>query len=138
MRSKQLTPKVAIVAALVAVSCTLPPEHPSSTRLFVYHTRPSGGCPGLDWHIVAEPDGSLTGFVAWDRMRHMARVEGKMNPDRTFKMDAMDPTTGKRATVSGTDTGDYIMASISGSGTACDDKVLQIPRAVGGLEGGGG
>lgn len=92
----------------------------------------------MDWHIVAEPDGSLTGFVAWDRMRHMARVEGKMNPDRTFKMDAMDPTTGKRATVSGTDTGDYIMASVSGSGTACDDKMLQIPRAVGGLEGGGG
>src|ERR1700679_4039632 len=138
MRSKQLTSKVAVVAALLAASYIPPPEHPATTRLFVYHTRPSGDCPGLDWHIVAEPDGALMGFVAWDRMKHMARLEGKMNPDRTFKIDAMDASTGRKATVTGTAMGDYIMASISGSGTACDDKMLQIPRDVGGLDGGGG
>src|SRR5271166_3184029 len=138
MRSKLLTSKVAVVAALVAASCTPLPEHPSTTRLFVYHTKPSGGCPGLDWHITTEPDGSLMGFVAWDRMKHMARLEGMMNPDRTFKMDALETSTGRKATVTGTATGDYVMASIHGSGTACDDKMLQIPRAVQGLEGGGG
>ena len=32
----------------------------------------------------------------------------------------------------------YINAMITGSGTACDDKNIQIPRNVAGLGGGGG
>jgi hypothetical protein len=141
MRSNQLASKLAMVGLLAAASCSppgTPTAQPAKTNVFVYHTRPSGGCPGLDWHIVTEPDGSLMGFVAWDRMRHMARLEGKINPDRSFKMDAKEMSTGRIATVTGTATGDYIMASINGSGTACDDKMLQIPRDDGGLEGGGG
>jgi hypothetical protein len=87
---------------------------------------------------VTEPDGALTGFVAWDRMKHMARLEGMIGKDRTFKMDAQEVGgTGRKATVSGT-AGDYITAMIDSSGTACDKQVLQIPRDVGGLEGGGG
>jgi hypothetical protein len=107
--------------------------------VFVYHTRPNGGCPGLDWHIVTESDGMLRGVVAWDQMKHMARLEGKMNADRTFKMDAkVIDGSGKTATASGIAAGDYINAEVTGSGTTCDGKLLQIPRAVGGLEGGGG
>jgi hypothetical protein len=93
----------------------------------------------MDWHIVTEPDGKLMGFVAWDRMTHMARLEGMINKDRTFKMDAQEVGgTSRKATVSGTAAGDYITAMIDGSGTACDKQVLQIPRDVGGPEGGGG
>ena len=46
--------------------------------------------------------------------------------------------TGREATVSGKASGEYITAMIDGSGTVCDRKKLQIPRDVGGLEGGGG
>ena len=107
--------------------------------LYVYHTGPSGGCPGLDWHIVTEPNGGLMGFVAWDQMKHMARLEGTINTDRTFKMDAQEVGgAGRKATVSGKASGEFITAMIDGSGTACDRKELQIPRDVGGLEGGGG
>lgn len=107
--------------------------------LYVYHTSPSGGCPGLDWHIVTGPNGSLMGFVAWDQMKHMARLDGMINKDRTFKMDAQEVGgTARKATVSGKASGEYITAMIDGSGTACDRKELQIPRDVGGLEGGGG
>ena len=107
--------------------------------LYVYHTGPSGGCPGLDWHIVTEPNGSLMGFVAWDQMKHMARLDGMIEQDRTFKMDAKEVGgSGRTATVSGKAAGTNIVAMINGSGTACDGKELNIPRFAGGLEGGGG
>ncbi len=107
--------------------------------LYAFHTRAAGGCPGLDWHITVEPNGGLVGFVAWDQMKHMARLVGSINKDRTFKMDAQEVGgTGRKATVQGTASGDYINASIDGSGTACDKQLLQIPRVVGGLDGGGG
>ena len=125
----------------LAAAALLSPAFAQSgkTSLYVYHTKPSGGCPGLDWHVVTEPDGSLNGFVAWDKMKHMAHLDGMINKDGTFKMDAQEVGgTARKATVSGKAAGSYITAMINGSGTACDNQPLQIPRNVGGLEGGGG
>jgi hypothetical protein len=131
--------KASVVALATAAALSPVYAQQGKTSLFVYHTRASGGCPGLDWHIVTEPNGSLTGFVAWDQMKHMARLQGMINKDRTFKMNAEEVGgAARKATVSGTAAGDYITAMIDGSGTACDKQVLQIPRAVGGLDGGGG
>lgn len=132
--------KTACVIALAATASLSPAAaQQAKGGLYVYHTGPSGGCPGLDWHIVTEPDGSLMGFVAWDQMKHMARLDGMMNKDRSFKMDAKEVGgSGRNATVSGTAAGDNIAAMINGSGTACDGKMLNIPRFAGGLEGGGG
>lgn len=136
MKSKLIA---GISAIVLAGTFTPGLAQSGKTSMYVYHTKPIGTCPGLDWHIVTEPDGTLTGFVAWDRMRHMARLEGTIAKDRTFKMDAQEVGgTGRKATVSGTAAGDYITAMIDGSGTGCDRQVLQIPRDVGGLEGGGG
>jgi hypothetical protein len=139
MKSDKILKKIAVIALATATSWSPSFAQQAKGGLYSYHTRPSGGCPGLDWHIVTEANGSLMGFVAWDQMKHMARLAGTMNKDRTFKMDAQEVGgTGRKATVSGTAAGDYITASIDGSGTACDKQVLQIPRDVGGLEGGGG
>jgi hypothetical protein len=55
-----------------------------------------------------------------------------------IKMDAEEVGgAARKATVKGTAAGDYINASIDGSGTACDDKILSIPRVEGGTGGGG-
>jgi hypothetical protein len=93
----------------------------------------------LDWHLTLGADNSLTGFVAWDRNQHMARLAGTLNKDRTFQMDAQEVGgQGRKAVVKGTAAGDTINAQISGSGTACDGDNLAIPRVTGGMGGGGG
>ena len=140
--------KTAIFAAgiaafgLAAAATPLNPalaQAPLKGGLYAFHSRPIGKCPGLDWHVMVEPNGALDGFVAWDRMQHMARLSGTLTKDRTFEMAAQEVGgAARKATVKGTAAGDYITASITGSGSACDDQVLQIPRAEGGLEGGGG
>lgn len=138
MRSRKLLAGV-VAGALAASTVWTPAFAQQKAGLYVYHTRASGGCPGLDWHITVEPNGTLVGFVAWDQMKHMARLAGTIGKDGAFKMNAKEVSgTGRTATVTGTAAGDYIEAAIHGSGTACDDKMLQIPRDVGGLEGGGG
>lgn len=140
MKATKFLAKVSVIALAAAANLTPGYAQPTGkTSLYVYHTRSSAGCPGLDWHIMTEPDGKITGFVAWDRMTHMARLNGTINNDRTFKMDAQEVDgSGRRAVVSGTAAGEYVTAEIHGSGTACDDKPLQVPRFTGGLEGGGG
>ena len=140
--------KTAIFAAgiaafgLAAAATPLNPalaQAPLKGGLYAFHSRPIGKCPGLDWHVMVEPNGALDGYVAWDRMPHLARLSGTLTKDRTFEMAAQEVGgAARKATVKGTAAGDYITASITGSGSACDDQVLQIPRAEGGLEGGGG
>jgi hypothetical protein len=109
-------------------------------RLYAFHTGKMGACPGLDWHITVEPDNKLVGFVAWgQRGERMARLDGQINSDRSFKMNANEVGgAGRTATVSGTAQGDYVRAMVEGSGSGCDGQMLQIPRVVGGLGGGGG
>lgn len=126
-----------VVLGLAAAAALSPAFAQFKGGLYAFHSRPDGKCPGLDWHLTLEPNGQLVGFVAWDQMKHMARLSGMLNKDGDFDMAAVSDS-GKKATVKGAASGDYITASIVGSGTACDQKVLQIPRATGGLEGGGG
>jgi hypothetical protein len=107
--------------------------------LYAVSTRPASGCPGLDWHINVSPDNSLSGFVAWDHQQHMAKLEGKIDRDRTFTMQAQEVGgSGRTATIKGTAGGNNVAIAISGTGTPCDDVVLNVPRVTGGLGGGGG
>lgn len=142
MGSGKLLSKAAVVALATATmwgpASAQQAGAPGRAGLYVFHTRPQGGCPGLDWHLTIEKNGSIVGFVAWDQMRHMARLEGTINRDGSFKMDGQDTASGKTATVTGAARGSYIQSTIEGSGTACDGKMLQIPRDAGGLSGGGG
>ncbi len=92
----------------------------------------------MDWHITVGKDNSLTGFVAWDQGKHIAKLDGMINKQRTFEMNAEEVSTGKKAVVTGTAGGTTINVQISGSGTACDGVNLAIPRFAGGMAGGGG
>jgi hypothetical protein len=145
MKPRMISAKIAVIAFSAAASLSYAqaqaiPRHPSArAQLYAFHTRPASGCPGLDWHLTVEPDNTITGFVGWDRMQHMARLEGTIARDRTFKMSGQEVGgTGKTATVDGRAGGTYLSIAISGTGTPCDDVVLNVPRVTGGLGGGGG
>ena len=145
MELKRISAKIAVIALSAAVSWSAAqaqvlPRHPSPrAQLYAFHTRPASGCPGLDWHVTVEPDGAVSGFVGWDKMQHMARLEGQVAKDNTFKIDAQEVGNPSRtATILGRAGGSFVALSINGTGTACDNVVLNVPRVTGGLQGGGG
>ncbi len=110
-----------------------------NSGLYVLHTPASGTCPSLDWHILLQPNGSLSGFAAWDQMKHMARLNGTIAKNGAFKMNGQEVGGEDRtAVVTGTASGYYIKISINGSGTGCDNKIFSVPRFASGLAGGGG
>jgi hypothetical protein len=108
--------------------------------LYAFHTGPVvGGCPGLDWHITLDSHDALSGFVSWDRGQHIAKLDGSLQKDGSFKMAAQEVGgAGRSAEVQGKAAGTNIAVVISGSGTACDGQNLNIPRAADGMAGGGG
>lgn len=138
MRSSKLYASVAIIALATAASLSPVLAQQGKPQLFAYHSGPVvGGCPGLDWHITREPNGQLSGFVGWDHMQHMAKLEGSINKDRNFVMEAKEVGgAGRTATVHGYAGGAYINTMITGSGTPCDDLWLNIPVSAGGTGGG--
>jgi hypothetical protein len=140
MKHKILSAGLMAIALSTAASLSPVAAQQEKGTLYAFHSAPVvGGCPGLDWHITVTPDNKLTGFVAWDAGQHMARLNGMLNNDRSFEMDAQEVGgAGRKATVKGTASGNYINAVINGSGTACDGDNLAIPRVAGGLGGGGG
>jgi hypothetical protein len=130
--------RLAVIAVATATSLT-PALAQQKGGLYVLHTRPVGSCPGLDWHVTVEPGGALVGFVAWDQMKHMAKLEGSIAKDGAFEMGAQEVGgANRKASVKGRASGDYITMSIAGSGTGCDNQLFQVPRFEGGLSGGGG
>jgi hypothetical protein len=138
--SRMFSAKIAVIA--LSTFALVSPASAQSAKggLYAFHSGAVvGGCPGLDWHITLGANQSLTGFVAWDQGKHMAKVEGAIKKDGAFEMDAQEVGgQGRKATVKGTAAGEYINAVISGSGTACDGVNIAIPRAIGGVGGGGG
>jgi len=140
MKSRKLAATVAIAALSTATVFGAAFAQSGKPGLYAFHTgRAVGGCPGLDWHITLEPDNSLVGFVSWDRGQHIAKLDGKLNKDGEFEMDAKEVGgEGRTAVVKGRAGGDNISVVIEKSGTACDGISLNVPRVVGGLGGGGG
>ncbi|MBS0639424.1 MAG: hypothetical protein U1E70_25325 [Acetobacteraceae bacterium] len=137
-----------ITAALAVAACTPTGNAPSAmdtgkaadgkNGLYSFHTGPASGCPGLDWHVVLHPDGKITGMVGWAGMTRTATLSGTMARNDTFTGTATEAKTGRTATISGSAGGTYIAISIAGTGTPCDNVVLNVPRAMGGMGGGGG
>jgi hypothetical protein len=75
----------------VAVCCgAAAQEEPPPDRVFVLHSKATGACPALDWHIAIDDNTrTLWGIITWgDRMQSVARVTGKVAGDRTFVLRA--------------------------------------------------
>lgn len=138
LRFSQVT-AVALASALACTPAVAQKKVPASGSLYAFHTGRVDQCPGLDWHIVVQKNGTMEGFVGWDNMKHVATLNGMVQKDGTFRMNGKEVGgAGRTAVISGTAAGEYIYAMIEGSGSACDGKLLYVPRAVGGGSGGGG
>ena len=100
-----------------AVAQTMPPD-----RVYMLHSKATGQCPALDWHIgVDDVAHTLNGVITWgDRMQNLARADGTFDPvNHTFKMDAKEVGGQNRtAQITGQVRQDgWLVANISGSVT---------------------
>lgn len=78
--AEQLTTALlALMAATGTASAQQNPYDLPPGRLYVFHSGPGGGCPGLDWHVVVDAGNALTGIIAWNNMQSLARVTGSIN-----------------------------------------------------------
>lgn len=60
-------------------------------RVYTFHSKAQGGCPALDWHIVATEGGRLEGMFSWNNMKSMAHATGNANmQSKTFHMTAKE------------------------------------------------
>ena len=91
-------------------------------RVFSFHSNATfSGCPSLDWHVVVQPDYTVSGMVGWQNMQVVARVSGTMDPQsKTYQLTAKEANGKRTATITGTIISpDHITANIKGSGVDC-------------------
>ncbi len=102
----------------------------------------------MKWHIVATAGGVLSGTIAWDDMKVVARVAGTIEPlvkaerfgkplggnsqDRTFQLIATEARgSGRLANITGTIWHNgWLTATIQGSGMACQNIKVQWLQAA--------
>jgi hypothetical protein len=134
--AKRVTKMVRLIAAglltLTAATGASPEQKPfrlPTGRLYVFHSGPRSGCPGVDWYIVAEAGDTLTGFIAWNNMQSLARATGTLNRrTSTFEMTAhevggQDRTVMVTGTVS--PTSGWLTADVQGQDVSCRD--IKVP-----------
>ena len=61
-------------------------------RVYVLRSEAQGTCPALDWHIVASPDGVLSGTFALPDRKMVATVAGSIVPH--VKVERSGPALG--------------------------------------------
>ena len=110
-----------------AAASAPPPASPAVSqapqeRVFTFHSNASfSGCPSLDWHVVVQPDYTVSGMVGWQNMQLMAHVTGTMDAQsRTYQLTAKQVGSNRTATINGTIISpDHITANIKGPGIDC-------------------
>ena len=98
-------------------------------RVYVFHSGPGSGCPGVDWHVVVQPNDVLAGVILWNDMQSLARVNGSLNRGTgAFAMTAQEVGgEGRAANVSGTvdpNTG-WLTADVEGPNVSC--RSIKVP-----------
>ena len=99
-------------------------------RMYAFHSRPSDGCPSLDWHMVLQSDNHLSGLIATDDMSKVFRVSGTLGRNRAFHLNGEEiGGAGRTGTVDGQVRSDgWMVADISNmSGPSpCNDHVVNV------------
>ena len=96
-------------------------------RVYAFHSRPTGQCPALDWHVVVGDNNTLWDGC-WNNMQNMANVTGTIAPNRTFTMNGKEvggfvPT----ATITGTLRSDgRLTANVKGQNLDCQGVLVQF------------
>jgi hypothetical protein len=108
-------------------------------RTYIFHSKASGACPALDWHLVAESNGVLEGMLSWDSMKSMAHASGTVNVSaKTFEVKAVEVGgQGRTAMITGTVRSDgWLIANIKGPNIDCQG--ITVPWYVAKPAGGNG
>ncbi|HEX3401416.1 MAG TPA: hypothetical protein VHT74_13930 [Acetobacteraceae bacterium] len=103
-------------------------------RVMSFHSEPSSGCPGLDWHIVVAANNQLKGMISWDDMHDIARVTGSANPDGRFHLVFPGMKgSGKGGSIEGQfpDYNGYLTAHVVGAGCPQQDVKVEWFRSPG-------
>ena len=132
------------IVALAGSRCTAPPQQPPSPvvqqqtqqlppgRVYAFDSVAQAGCPGLDWHVVLQTGGVLSGLIAWNNMQSVARANGTVNTQSgTFQMTATEVGgQGRTATINGTvNTNDgSLIANIQGPNVSC--RGITVPWVI--------
>jgi len=121
--------RLALTIGAVAgmMTCHVATAQVPAERIFTLHSRATGQCPALDWHIALEGQTNLSGLIGWDDMKGVARVIGKVNPtNRTFAMTAQEVDGQNRtAEITGQVRDDgWMVANITGAVTCSN---IEIP-----------
>jgi hypothetical protein len=127
-------PTIALTASLIALAsaASFKPAHAVEQVMlgegYMFHSPPTGTCPGLDWHVVVDGDRSVEGMVGWDRMKHTASLTGVLNADDSFHMSAKENGGSITAKIDGKVTVSTLTITIDGTGTGCDKKTITMKR----------
>jgi hypothetical protein len=137
---------IAVTALALSPTLAFAQKTVSGDKVYVLHSEAQGSCPALQWHMVASPDGVLTGMAAWDNGKVVAMVTGTIQApvqvDRyakplgdkpqiwTFQGVATEVGGQNRvADMSGTiGQNGWLSANIDGPGVAC--KNLKVPLFI--------
>ena len=71
---------LAITVSAVFTTSALAQKTATGDRVYVLRSEAQGSCPSLNWHMVASPDGMLSGTVAWDNQKVVAMFTGTIIP----------------------------------------------------------
>ena len=100
-----------------------------SPGLYVLHSAADGSCPALDWHVIVGADNAVSGMIAWNDMKSVARVDGTLTADKAFHLDAKEiGGAGKTAVIDGTLIPGWLQASIKGPGVDCANIKIALFR----------
>jgi hypothetical protein len=125
------TVAVAALASLLMASVA-PASSQTPGAVYVFHSDEVGDCPSLEWSIVVGGNSTLSGIIAWNSMKKMARVFGTVAADKSFHMDATDVSGGgKTVAIDGRlmENG-WLTAAIKGPGLDCQNIKVPMYRQV--------
>lgn len=139
-----LRPLVAAALALLIMRAMAQETVPGD-KVYYLHSSAQESCPSLNWHIVASPDGVLSGVVVSDDKKLVVMLAGVINPTvhverdgkqgsiaeaQTFEMMASEVGSRNRiAEVKGIiEPNGWLNANVNGYGVACQH--MRVPLFV--------
>src|SRR5262249_46212713 len=114
-------------------------------KVYYRHSSAQEDCPSLSWHVVASPDGVLSGVVVSDDKKLVVTLAGIINPlvnvERGAKQNSTAPTQtfemmasevgnrNRNAEVKGIiEPNGWLNANVNGYGVACQH--IRVPLFV--------
>jgi hypothetical protein len=110
---------------------------PGST--FAMHSNPVDDCPAMDWNIVVQKDGIMTGMVGVDDTKAIFRLTGTYS-GANFHLNAQEVGGTRTGAANGQLQNQRIALTLGGLpvGSRCQGKTVYIQRREPAQFGGGG